>query len=184
MARRKRTGSRSRRRTAKPGGGPAESPELQRLRGLLELMREHQLVELEIGADGQSVRMSKAGALASGVPAQFTHPAAPTGRTNEHNDATGAIAASGSAGDKPAVQGEPFLSPMVGTFYRGASPEATSFVAEGDAVKAEQTLCIIEAMKVMNEIKAERPGRVVQILVENGEAVEYGQPLFLIQRAG
>ncbi|MBM4014796.1 MAG: acetyl-CoA carboxylase biotin carboxyl carrier protein, partial [Planctomycetes bacterium] len=74
-----------------------------------------------------------------------------------------------------------FLSPMVGTLYRAPSPEAKPFVMEGDTVKADSVLCIIEAMKVLNEIKAEKAGKIVQILVENGEAVEYGQPLFLIQ---
>jgi acetyl-CoA carboxylase biotin carboxyl carrier protein len=71
---------------------------------------------------------------------------------------------------------------MVGTFYRAASPESGSFVDVGKTVNDDTVVCIIEAMKVMNEIKAEKPGKIVQILVENGEAVEYGQPLFLIKR--
>jgi acetyl-CoA carboxylase biotin carboxyl carrier protein len=93
-----------------------------------------------------------------------------------------APAAAPAAPKADKAAGEPFLSPMVGTFYRASSPEAKAFVMEGDTVAADATLCIIEAMKVMNEIKAEKPGKVLQILVENGEAVEYGQPLFLIQR--
>ncbi|MFO0982116.1 MAG: acetyl-CoA carboxylase biotin carboxyl carrier protein [Planctomycetota bacterium] len=74
------------------------------------------------------------------------------------------------------------VSPMVGTFYRAPNPEAKSYVAEGDRVDENSVLCIIEAMKVMNEIKAEMRGQVVDILVENGEAVEFGQPLFLIKK--
>ena len=79
---------------------------------------------------------------------------------------------------------EKFLSPMVGTFYRAASPEAAAYVVEGDMVHGDSTLCMIEAMKVFNEIKAEMKGSIVEILVENGEAVEYGQPLFLIRKSG
>ena len=88
----------------------------------------------------------------------------------------------------PAPSGPPpgtkeFKSPMVGTFYRAASPDAEPFTAVGRSVKPESVICIIEAMKVMNEIKAECSGTVVEILVENGAAVEFGQPLFLIKTA-
>ena len=169
MAARKRAGERPAREVAAPEPSDEEVARLQRL---LALMHEHGLTELEIGPDGRSVRMSKAGPASYAVGANAAAPAA------------------GNAGAPPAAApakaaksaGEPFLSPMVGTFYRAASPEAKAFVMEGDSVKADSTLCIIEAMKVMNEIKADRAGKIVQILVENGEAVEYGQPLFLIKR--
>jgi len=156
---------------AAPASGPSDE-EVQRLERLLALMHEHGLTELEIGTDGRSVRMSKSGPATYAVGAPLAPMAAPAG-------AAPAAAAPAKAAKSA---GEPFLSPMVGTFYRAASPEAKAFVMEGDSVKADSTLCIIEAMKVMNEIKAEKPGKVLQILVENGEAVEYGQPLFLIQR--
>ncbi len=166
MAARKRAGE----RPAKAGAAPQPSDEeVARLERLLELMHEHGLTELEIGLDGRSVRMSKAGPATYAVGAPLAAPA-------------GNPAAAPAAPAKAKAAGDPFLSPMVGTFYRAASPEAKAFVMEGDLVKADSTLCIIEAMKVMNEIKAEKPGKVLQILVENGEAVEYGQPLFLIQR--
>jgi acetyl-CoA carboxylase biotin carboxyl carrier protein len=156
---------------------PAADPEVARLQRLLALMDEHALAELEVGADG-SVRLSKVGpaSYAVAAPAAVAPLAAPA--------AAPAAAAPGASGGKAKAtsDGEKFLSPMVGTFYRAASPEAKAFVVEGDVVKAESVLCIIEAMKVMNEIKAERAGKVVQILVENGEAVEYGQPLFILQR--
>jgi len=84
------------------------------------------------------------------------------------------------AGDVPA-EGEVFASPMVGTFYRSPSPDAEPFVKEGDMVTADTVLCIIEAMKVMNEIKAEMDGQIVEIAAQNGEPVEYGQPLFTIK---
>ena len=150
-------------------------PEIARLERLLTLMREHGLAELEIAAaGGDLVRLSK---YASSMPA--------------NPSASGAIVAAPSVAPlaAPAVvapaatAGDKFLSPMVGTFYKSPSPEAKPFVAMGDSVKADTVLCIIEAMKVMNEIRAEKPGKVVQILVENGEAVEYGQPLFIVQRS-
>jgi acetyl-CoA carboxylase biotin carboxyl carrier protein len=167
MAARKRAGE----RPAKAGAAPQPSDEeIARLERLLALMNEHGLTELELGQDGRSVRMSKSGPATYAVGAPLAAPA-------------GNPAAAPAAPAKAAkAAGDPFLSPMVGTFYRAASPEAKAFVMEGDLVKSDSTLCIIEAMKVMNEIKAEKPGKVLQILVENGEAVEYGQPLFLIQR--
>jgi acetyl-CoA carboxylase biotin carboxyl carrier protein len=167
MAARKRAGE----RPAKAGAAPQPSDEeIARLERLLALMNEHGLTEIELGPDGRSVRMSKSGPATYAVGAPL---AAPAG-----NPASAPAAPAKAA----KAAGDPFLSPMVGTFYRAASPEAKAFVMEGDLVKADSTLCIIEAMKVMNEIKAEKPGKVLQILVENGEAVEYGQPLFLIQR--
>ena len=171
MAPRRRSGK-SVRKAGAAASGRAAAPrdaEIERLERLLAFMREHGLAELEIGSDGRSVRLSK-GTAAAPPPV-----AAPP---------VGASAASAPAETpgKPARAGEPFLSPMIGTFYRAATPEAKPFVAEGDAVKPDTVICIIEAMKVLNEIKAERGGRIVQILVENGEAVEYGQPLFLIER--
>ena len=72
-------------------------------------------------------------------------------------------------------------SPMVGTFYRSASPGAKAFVEVGDAIKEGETVCIVEAMKILNEIEADKPGTVIKILCENGQAVEYGQPLFVIE---
>lgn len=92
-----------------------------------------------------------------------------------------ATAAPAAEAAEPTPQGTPFQSPMVGTFYRAASPEAEPFASVGTRVGPDTTLCIIEAMKVMNEIKAETSGEVVAVLVENGEPVEFGQPLFLIK---
>ncbi|HVS19203.1 MAG TPA: acetyl-CoA carboxylase biotin carboxyl carrier protein [Planctomycetota bacterium] len=91
-----------------------------------------------------------------------------------------AAAAAPAAPADAAPTGKPFPSPLVGTFYRSASPESEPFVSVGAQVGPETVLCIIEAMKVMNEIKAETSGTIVEVLVENGEPVEYGQPLFLI----
>lgn len=91
------------------------------------------------------------------------------------------IAAASEAPAKKEVVGTPIPSPMVGTFYRAASPEAEAFVSVGKRVTTDSVLCIIEAMKVMNEIKSEVNGEILEILVENGEPVEFGQPLFLVK---
>jgi acetyl-CoA carboxylase biotin carboxyl carrier protein len=168
----------SKKRSKSKSPAPAAPPrpfdaEVSRLERLLSLMKEHGLSELELGEDGRSVRLSKWSAP-PGYPMAAAM-AAPAG-------AAAVAPAAASAPKADPAAGEPFLSPMVGTFYRASSPEAKAFVMEGDSVAADATLCIIEAMKVMNEIKADRPGKIVQILVENGEAVEYGQPLFLIKR--
>ncbi|MEM7014754.1 MAG: acetyl-CoA carboxylase biotin carboxyl carrier protein, partial [Verrucomicrobiota bacterium] len=84
--------------------------------------------------------------------------------------------------EQPAMPaGHPITSPLVGTFYRSPSPEASSFVEVGSHIDVDQVLCIVEAMKVMNEIKSDVAGEVLEVLVENGEPVEYGQPLFLVK---
>ena len=105
-----------------------------------------------------------------------------TSSGSERSHAT-SPAASGpvAGGGAPEPKGEVYKSPMLGTFYRAASPEAEPFCKVGDRVSADKTLCIIEAMKVMNEIKAEREFEILEILVKNGEPVEFGQPLFLIR---
>jgi len=174
MAGRKRTGKSSPRATGE-GTRPPDA-EIARLTRLLGLMHEHGLAELEVGADG-GVRLSKNGPAFAMHPMSSFAAAMPAASA----PAPGAAATPAPAA-KPSPAGEPFLSPMVGTLYRAPTPESKPFVMEGDSVKPETVICIIEAMKVMNEIKAERSGKIVQILVENGEAVEYGQPLFLIQR--
>ena len=97
--------------------------------------------------------------------------------------AAGAEAPEAAAEAGPPPGTVPFESPMVGTFYRAASPDADPFVSAGTQVNDETVICIIEAMKVMNEIKAETRGEVVEVLVENGEPVEFGQPLFLLKPA-
>ena len=101
--------------------------------------------------------------------------------------ATGAVPSAASAGGDAAAAGGhppgtvPFPSPMVGTFYRSPSPDSEPFASAGTQFDEETTLCIIEAMKVMNEVKAESKGEIVEVLVENGEPVEFGQPLFLVK---
>jgi acetyl-CoA carboxylase biotin carboxyl carrier protein len=154
--------------------------ETREIKALLALMREYELVELEIDDKKKGkVRLVRAGAgqvtasplaAPSRQMAQARHVRAPAARD----------------GGKPialelAENERLITSPMVGTFYRATSPDATPFVEEGDSVRKGQTLCIIEAMKMMNEIEAEVAGRVVKILCENAQPVEYGQPLVVVE---
>lgn len=152
--------------------------DLRKLKTLIDLVSESNVSELEITEAEGKVRIVKSGAAAQ---PQYVYAAAPQVTT-----APGALAASSApaemaAGVTPVADtGHTTKSPMVGTFYRSASPGAKSFVEVGDAVKEGQTLCIIEAMKILNEIEADKTGTIRKILAENGQAVEYGQPLFII----
>lgn len=152
---------------------------LKDLRRLLALMTEHDLSEIEVEEGGRRVKLRKAEARLAPVFAPVPAPEA-------HAHAPAPPAPAAPAAKKPAAREEvtTITSPMVGTFYRSSSPDAEPFVEVGALVGTDSAVCIIEAMKVMNEIKAECEGRVAEILVANGEAVEYGQPLFVIERTG
>jgi acetyl-CoA carboxylase biotin carboxyl carrier protein len=142
---------------------------------LIDLVSESNVSELEITEAEGKVRIVKGGGA---VVQQFAAPlvaAAPVA-------AAPAVAAPAAApAEAPAPSGHLVKSPMVGTFYRSSSPGAAAFVEVGSQVKAGDTICIIEAMKILNEIEADKAGTVTQILGENGQAVEYGQPLFVIE---
>ena len=132
-------------------------------------MDENELSELEVEQEGMRVRLKKSGQEVRHevVTSQFPVAAA-----------SGAAVAPAAAADETPSGLVEVVAPMVGTFYGAPSPDAESYVAEGDVVDEETVVCILEAMKVMNEIKAEKRGRVVEVLAENGDAVEYGQVLF------
>jgi acetyl-CoA carboxylase biotin carboxyl carrier protein len=144
------------------------------LRALIRLVEESEIDELEIRRWGRTVRIVKnsghAGAMAQALPA------VPGGGNTSGVEAAGSAAPAGNG--KPAHQ---VASPMVGTFYRAPAPEAPPFVEVGDTVRPGQILCILEAMKLMNELESEVGGVVRKILVENGQPVEYGQVLFEIE---
>jgi acetyl-CoA carboxylase biotin carboxyl carrier protein len=144
--------------------------DLRKLKTLIDLVSDSNVSELEITEAEGKVRIVKS----SAAPLVMQQPAV-------------TMAAAAPAAVAPAVEAAPAVqashavkSPMVGTFYRSASPGAKPFVEVGDAVKEGQTICIIEAMKILNEIEADKSGTVRKIMCENGQAVEYGQPLFLI----
>jgi acetyl-CoA carboxylase biotin carboxyl carrier protein len=150
-------------RAARRAAGPQWTPEQ-----VVELAVAHDLAELEIESMGLRVRVVRG-------HAPVTMAAVPAGPATLSQVEAVAPAADMVPG---AITIE---APMVGTFYRATNPEATPFVSEGDTVKEGQTLCIIEAMKLMNEIESKVAGRVVKILVENAQPVEFGQPLFLVE---
>lgn len=151
--------------------------DLRKLKTLIDLVSESGISELEVTEGEGKVRIVKNAPPVYVQPAaaQYAAPApAPLAAAPGHAEAAPAAAA-------PAVpQGHVVTSPMVGTFYRAPSPGADPFVQVGDTVKEGQTLCIIEAMKLLNEIESDAAGVVKEILVENGQAVEYGQPLYVI----
>jgi len=147
--------------------------DIRKVKKLIELLEESGISEIEISEGEESVRISrypKPGAVATTVAV----PAAP---------APAAPAAAAAAVVAPAAptRGQQVTAPMVGTFYSGPAPGAKPFVEIGTEVKAGDTLCVIEAMKMMNQIESEYTGRVVSILVENGNPVEFGQTLFVIE---
>ncbi len=147
--------------------------DLRKLKTLIELVESSGIAELEISEGEERVRITRTGLQPPHMPQVYAAPqpvaAAPA-----------APVAAAPAPAEPAVEGHVIKSPMVGTFYRSASPGAKAFVDVGQSVNAGETLCIIEAMKLLNEIEADKAGVVKAILVENGQPVEIGQPLYII----
>jgi acetyl-CoA carboxylase biotin carboxyl carrier protein len=150
--------------------------DLRKLKTLIELVETSGIAELEIQEGEERVRITRAGATAASAQTVMLHASPHTGPTAAPPAVPGAAAATAPA--EP--EGHQVKSPMVGTFYRSATPGAAPFVEIGDTVVEGATLCIIEAMKLMNEIEADKAGIIKAILTENGQPVEFGQPLFLI----
>ncbi len=150
--------------------------DLRKLKTLIDLVSDSNVSELEITEAEGKVRIVKGGGAvmqAYAAPAPQAATAAPAQAVLE--------APVGTVPAPPAVAEHVVKSPMVGTFYLSASPGAKPFVEVGDSIKAGETICIIEAMKILNEIEADKSGTVSRVLCENGQAVEYGQPLFEIE---
>jgi acetyl-CoA carboxylase biotin carboxyl carrier protein len=147
--------------------------DLRKLKKLIDLVEESGISELELTEDGEKVRISRN--FTSNAPAQQYHYAPPA-----HYAVAPAAATEVAAPAAVVDEGHAVKSPMVGTFYRSPSPDAKSFVEVGDTVNVGDTLCIIEAMKLLNEIESDKAGVVKKILVDNGQAIEYGEPLFII----
>ncbi len=147
--------------------------DIRKVKKLIELIEESDIAEIEIHEGEESVRISRQ----SSFPAAF----APMPGAQPAVAATPAPAAALPAEEAPEeIQGHAVKSPMVGTFYRSPSPGSKSFVEEGQQVAVGDTLCIIEAMKILNQIECDKAGTVKKILVENGQPVEYNEPLFII----
>ena len=149
---------------------------LDEIKSILQLMEANKLVEFEYEDDGRRLKLRRAEDRIITTAVPMAMPAAMT-----------AAAPASPAGGVPAEAARPanvteFKSPLVGTFYRSAKPDSDPFVNIGDEIGPEKVICIIEAMKVMNEIKAEMSGVVRDVLVKNGQAVEFGEPMFLIEK--
>ncbi len=146
--------------------------DIRKIKKLIEIIQASDIAEIEIKEGEESIRINRYTAVAP-----ITYANAPTTSVitlgNESTPATPMA--------KPEIKGHIVKSPMVGTFYRSASPGSKSFVQIGQSVQAGDTLCIIEAMKILNQIESDQSGVITQILVENAEPVEYGQPLFVIE---
>ena len=148
--------------------------DLRKLKTLIDLVSDSNISELEITEAEGKVRIVKASVAVAPATMMMMAPAP-----------VPAVAASPAPAAAPAVEPEPsghiVKSPMVGTFYRASSPGAKALVDIGQPIKAGESICIIEAMKIMNEIESDFSGTVTQVLVENGQAVEFGQPLFIVE---
>lgn len=159
--------------------------DLRKLKKLIDLVEESGVAELEITEGEEKVRIVKGGGAVQGAPSISLPPMASSLTTGSTTPSAPSLpphpASALPATDAgSASEGHIVKSPMVGTFYRAASPGAKPFVQIGDAVKTGQAICIIEAMKLMNEIDADKDGVIKAILVENGQPVEYGEPLIVI----
>jgi acetyl-CoA carboxylase biotin carboxyl carrier protein len=169
--------------------------DIRKIKKLIEMLEESSLTEIEIVEGEESVRLSRASAGAMPMQPGFTAslPAhvqaaawsAPGGALHPgghpSSGAQSAGAAAGAAGEDAVPEGELVRAPMVGTYYASPSPDAEPFVSLGQRISEGETMCIIEAMKMFNQIEAEASGTVVAILVENGQPVEFDQPLFVIR---
>ena len=151
--------------------------DLRKLKTLIDLVAESGVSELEVTEGEDKVRIVKNPAPIA-APAQQFYAAAPTAPAPAPAPASAAAPAAEAVPAEPT--GQAVKSPMVGTFYRSPTPGADSFVKIGDTVKEGQTLCIIEAMKLLNEIESDKSGVVKEILCENGQGIEFGQALFII----
>ena len=153
--------------------------DLRKLKKLIDLVEESGIAELEITEGEEKVRIAKAGGGHAYVTAHPGHYALPP----QAAAAPAVAAVSTEAPPAAEEEGHVVKSPMVGTFYRSPSPGSPPFVELGQSITEGQTLCIIEAMKLLNEIESDASGTVKRILVENGQPIEYGQPLFIIASA-
>lgn len=153
--------------------------DLRKLKTLIDLVSESNVSELEITEAEGKVRIVKSAPATAVAQVMAVAPAAPLVAPAVQSPAEAPVATPPAAPAAPA--GHTVKSPMVGTFYRSSSPGAKPFAEIGQTIKEGETICIVEAMKILNEIEADKSGTITQILVENGQAVEYGQPMFVIE---
>ncbi len=156
--------------------------DIRKIKKLIELLEESGIAEIEIKEGEESVRISRASTVPAAMPMHYQVPmAAPMQHAPAPAAAPAAAPVAAAASASAIPSGHVVKSPMVGTFYRSASPGAKSFVEVGSQVKEGDVLCIVEAMKMMNQIEADKAGVIKAILVENGKSVEFDQPMFVIE---
>jgi acetyl-CoA carboxylase biotin carboxyl carrier protein len=151
--------------------------DIRKIKKLIELLEESGIAEIEIKEGEEAVRISR---MPTGAVASYYSPSAPPAVAALAAPAAAAVTTA-AAPAKPKANEHVVTAPMVGTFYASASPGGKPFVDIGDEVKVGQVLCIIEAMKMMNQIESDKAGRVTSIMATNGDPVEFGQPLFVIE---
>jgi acetyl-CoA carboxylase biotin carboxyl carrier protein len=156
--------------------------DFSQIKRLVKLVETSNISELEVNEEGSQIRISKAGSSPASQPVMVSQsiPAAPPPQTAEPAQVPTPKAESAEKVAEGLIE---ICSPMVGTFYRSPSPDAAVYVNEGDTIQPGKVLCIVEAMKLMNEIEAEISGTITKILVENSQPVEYNQPLFLVKKS-
>jgi acetyl-CoA carboxylase biotin carboxyl carrier protein len=148
--------------------------DIRKIKKLIELVEESGINELEISEGEESVRISRGAAVAAAPVMQAAPVAAPVAQPV-------AVAAPVAEASAPVISGHTVRSPMVGTYYASASPDSPEFVVVGQHVNAGDTLCIVEAMKMMNQIEADKSGVIKEVLAQNEDAIEFDQPLFIIE---
>ncbi|AXY00045.1 acetyl-CoA carboxylase biotin carboxyl carrier protein [Vibrio alfacsensis] len=153
--------------------------DIRKIKKLIELVEESGIAELEISEGEESVRISRHGTIAAPAPVHYA--AAPVAAPAPAVAPVADVPAMAAEAPAAVPAGHQVLSPMVGTFYRSPSPDSKSFIEVGQSVNAGDTLCIVEAMKMMNQIEADKSGVVTAILVEDGQPVEFDQPLVVIE---
>jgi acetyl-CoA carboxylase biotin carboxyl carrier protein len=153
--------------------------DIRKVKKLIELLEESGIAELEISEGEESVRISRHPRMSMAAPAVVAVPQIQ--QAPQAAPASPAKPATAAGEHKPRNDDQTITSPMVGTYYSASAPGAKSFVEIGQEIKVGQILCIIEAMKMMNQIESDKAGRVTAILAKNGEPVEFGQPLFIIE---
>ncbi len=157
------------------GSNPGDVFDVRKVRRLVELMNEHELSEIDLRQADQRIRLRK-----GSDPVVATLPTSPAPAAAAASPEVAAAPVAASPTDA-AASGKMIKSPIVGTFYASSSPDAAPFVNVGDQVGPDTTVCIVEAMKVFNEVPAECSGKIVAVLAESGDAVEFGQPLFKVE---
>jgi len=158
--------------------------DIRKIKKLIELLEESGIAEIEIKEGEEALRISRmpTGTATGHQAPQLAHLAPlAAGAGGAAASASAALAAAESAAPKPKPNEHVITAPMVGTFYASPSPGAKAFVEIGDEIKVGQVLCIIEAMKMMNQIEADRAGRITSVMAQNGDPVEFGQPLFVVE---